>query len=93
MDKSDKSVQSAKMANATKSLLKSTKLKKLVITPQKCDKNGDDISSTLTVEEEGSSHFQDALGRLNKHHPKIVLALRHRTCDRKRDAEFWGPLQ
>ena len=79
-DKIDKSVPSAKTANTTKSL---TKLKKLVSALQKCDKNGDDVSSTLTVEDEGLSHFQDALGRHNGHHPKIFLELRHRTCDSK----------
>ena len=83
--KCDKSVPSAKPANTTKSL---TKLKKLVSALQKCNENGDDVSSTLTVEEEGSIHFQDALGRHNKHHPKIFLALKHRTCDREVDATF-----
>jgi hypothetical protein len=37
------------------------------------------------------SHFQDALGRHNKHHPKIVQALMHRTCDSERDATFGVP--
>ena len=60
-------------------------------TLQKCDENEDDVSSTLTVEEEGSSHFQDLLGRHNKHHPKIVLALKHRTCDSNGDAAFGVP--
>ena len=86
--KSDKSVLSAKPANTTKSL---TKLKKLVSALQKCDKNVDDVSSTLTVEKEVLSHFQDALGRHNKHHPKIVQALMHRTCDSERDATFGVP--
>jgi hypothetical protein len=27
---------------------------------------------------EGSSHFQDALEMLEEHHPRIVLALKHR---------------
>ena len=53
---------------------------------QKCNKNRDAVSSTLTVEKEVLSHFQDALGRHNEHHPKIVQALRHRTCDSKRGA-------
>jgi hypothetical protein len=52
---------------------------------QKCDENGDDVSSTLTLEEDGSSHFQNTLGRHNKHHLKIVLALNHR-CDSEVDA-------
>ena len=65
LDKSDKSVPSAKTENTNKSLLKTTKLKKLVSALQKSNENGDDASSTLSIEEEGSSHFQNALGRHN----------------------------
>jgi hypothetical protein len=55
---------------------------------QKCDENRDDVSSTLTIEEEGSVYFQDALERHNENHPQIVLALKHRTCDSQMDAKF-----
>jgi hypothetical protein len=43
---------------------------------QKCNKDDDDDLSISTVE--GSSHFQDALEMLEEHHPRIVLALKHR---------------
>ncbi len=52
------------------------RLKKSVSALQKCDKDDDDDLSILTVE--GSSHFQDTLEILEEHHPRIVLALKHR---------------
>jgi hypothetical protein len=52
------------------------KLKKSVSALQKCGKDDDDNLSISTVE--GSSHFQDALEMLEEHHPRIVLALKHR---------------
>jgi hypothetical protein len=78
-EKSDKSISSAKTANTIKSLSKTTtKLKKLVRAHQKCDKDDDDDSSISTVEKEGSNHLQDALEMVEEHHPKIVLALKHK---------------
>jgi len=48
------------------------RLKKLVSVLQKCDEDeGYKLSS-----EEGSSHFQDAMEMLERHHPKVVLALK-----------------
>jgi hypothetical protein len=52
------------------------KLKKSVSALQKCDKDDDNDSSISMVE--GSSHFQDSLEMLKEHHPRIVLALKHR---------------
>jgi len=52
------------------------RLKKSVSALQKCDKDDDDDLSISMVE--GSSHFQDALEMLKEHHPRIVLALKHR---------------
>jgi hypothetical protein len=75
---------SAKLAKTIKSLSKTMrslerdnkKLRKSVSALQKCDKDDDDDSSISTVE--GSSHFQDALEMLKEHHPRIILALKHR---------------
>jgi hypothetical protein len=83
-DNDDKSSSSAKSAKTIKSLSKTMrslekdnkKLKKSVSALQKCNKDDDDDSSISTVE--GSSHFQDALEMLTEHHPRIVLALKHR---------------
>ncbi len=80
----DKSSLSAKLAKTIKSLSKTMrslekenkKLKKSVSALQKCDKDDDDNSSISMVE--GSSHFQDALEMIKEHHPRIVLALKHR---------------
>ena len=59
-EKCDKSVSSAMKANTIKSISKTTKkLIQLVSALQKCDENSDDVSSTLTVEMEDVSHFQD----------------------------------
>jgi hypothetical protein len=83
-DNDDKSSSSAKLAKTIKSLSKTMrslekdnkKLKKSVSALQKCNKDDDNDSSISTVE--GSSHFQDALEMLKEHHPRIVLALKHR---------------
>jgi hypothetical protein len=83
-DNDDKSSLSAKLAKTIKSLSKTMrslekdneKLKKSVSALQKCDKDDDDNLSISTME--GSSHFQDALEMLKEHHPRIVLALKHR---------------
>jgi hypothetical protein len=83
-DNYDKSSLSAKLVKTIKSLSKTMRslekdnrrLKKSVSALQKCNKDDDDDSSILTVE--GSSHFQDALEMLKEHHPRIVLALKHR---------------
>jgi hypothetical protein len=84
-DDDDKSSLSAKLARTIKSLSKSMrllekdnkKLKKSVSTLQKCNEGDDDDSSIAMVE--GSSHFQYAMEMLKEHHPRIVLALKHRT--------------
>ena len=83
MDKCDKSVLSTMKANTIKSILKTTKkFIKLVSALQKCDENGDEAPTTLSVREEGSSHFQDTLGNHEELHLKTVLAMKHRTYDR-----------
>ena len=70
-------------ANTIKSISKTTKkLIKLVSAPLKFYENEDDVSSTSTVREEGSSYFQGTLGKHEEYHPKTVLVLKHRTCDR-----------
>jgi hypothetical protein len=83
-DNDDKSSLSAKSAKTIKSLSKTMrslekdnkKLQKSVSALQKCNKDDDTNLSISTVE--GSSHFQDALEMLEEHHPRIVLALKHR---------------
>ncbi len=55
---------------------KDNKRLKSVSALQKRDEDDDNDSSISTVE--GSSHFQDALEMLKEHHPRIVLALKHR---------------
>ncbi len=83
-DDDDKSSLSAKLAKTIKSLSKTMrllekdneKLKKSVNALQKCN-TYDDIDSSISMVE-GSSHFQDALEMLEEHHPRIVLALKHR---------------
>jgi hypothetical protein len=80
----DKSSLSAKLVKTIKSLSKtmrslekdSERLKKSVSALQKCDEDDYNDLSISTVE--GSSHFQDALEMLKEHHPRIVLALKHR---------------
>jgi hypothetical protein len=75
---------SVKSAKAIKSLSKTMrmlekdnkKLKKSISALQKCDKDNDNDLSISTVE--GSSYLQDALEMLKEHHPRIVLALKHR---------------
>ncbi len=52
------------------------KLKKSISALQKCVRDVDNNLSISTVE--GPSHFQDALEMLKEHHPRIVLALKHR---------------
>ncbi len=65
------------LSKTMRSLEKDNKrLKKSVSALQKCDKDDDNNLSISTVE--GSSHFQDALEMLKEHHPRIVLALKHR---------------
>jgi hypothetical protein len=51
-------------------------LKKLMLALQKC--NEDDSNDSLLSTVEGSSHFQDVMEMLKKHHPKIFLALKSR---------------
>jgi hypothetical protein len=83
-DNDDKSSLSAKSVKTIKSLSKTMrllekdnkKLKKSVSALQKCDIDDDNDLSISMVE--GSSHFQDALEMLEEHHPRIVLALKHR---------------
>ncbi len=83
-DNDDKSFLSAKLVKTIKSLSKTMRLlekdnkrlKKSVSALQKCNEDDDDDSSISMVE--GSSHFQDALEMLEEHHPRIVLALKHR---------------
>jgi hypothetical protein len=86
-DDDDKSSSSAKLAKTIKSLSKTIRLlerdnKKLgrsVSALQKCNKDDDDDDNDLSISTvEGSSYFQDALEMLKEHHPRIVLALRHR---------------
>jgi hypothetical protein len=65
------------LSKTMRSLEKDNKrLKKSVSALQKCHKDDDNNSSISTVE--SSSHFQDALEMLKEHHPRIVLALKHR---------------
>jgi hypothetical protein len=83
-DNDDKSSLSAKSAKTIKFLSKTMRslekdnkrLKKSVSALQKCNEDDDNDLSISMVE--GSSHFQDALEMLEEHHPRIVLALKHR---------------
>jgi hypothetical protein len=83
-DNDDKFSSRAKLVKTIKSLSKTMRLlekdnkrlKKLVSALQKCNKDDDNDSSISMVE--GSSHFQDELEMLEEHHPRIVLALKHR---------------
>jgi hypothetical protein len=63
------------------------KLKKLVSALQKFDEDDDNDSSISSLEEEGTSHFQDALEMLEEHHPKISLALKHNKKDQELDLQ------
>ena len=93
----DKSVSSSKSTKTTKSLSKTIKalekenkkLKKSVALQQCKEDDGEDSDeSSISTVKEGSSHFQDNLEILEATHPKIVLALKHKSFQKNSELDL-----